>query len=452
MLTSSWPPDLPLDPVMPVHQRPELGDQEFREAVRDIHAAALEELKDRETGRSVIQIYVQQWVQEQLRQAVAVSVVTQRRLVDAVFDEHFELGVLTELIKDKRVESIDINGCDETWVTYDDGACVEGPPVAASDEDLIRKFQMWALHKSYSPREFSAANPLVNTALKDENGVGVRLSATMGVSPRPYGSIRCHRLVDVTMTDLFQLGTINKSLRAFIEAAVNARLNIMISGATAAGKTTMLRAFASVIDPMERIATLETDFELFFHLLKHRHRNVIAFQARQANSEGVGAITLNDLIPHSLRKNIRRLFVGEVRADEIMAMFEAMNTGHPGSMCTIHADGAEEVFNRIVMLWTRGSSGVHTPPSVIHLNTGMTINLVVHLRMDPATNTRFISEVMEVMAPGDSDLPSRNHIYRPTGPAGRAMPDITPQCLPRLKAAGFDPALLDPHNAIWEIR
>jgi hypothetical protein len=103
------------------------------------------------------------------------------------------------------------------------------------------------------------------------------------------------------------------------------------------------------------------------------------------------------------------------------------------------------------MLWTRGV-GAQTPPAVIHLNTGETIDLVVHLRMDPETNTRFVSEVLEVMPPADSELPSRNHVYRPTGPAGRAMPDITPQCLPRLKAVGFDPALLDPLTAMWEVR
>ncbi|NRQ32096.1 CpaF family protein [Nonomuraea sp. NN258] len=461
---SSWPPspqwppaDLQADEFVRPPQQNDLDDAAMREAVRaisDMVADDLKETTDRKSARQAVQAGVQRWVQDRLRDDVAISFATQRRLVDAVLDERFELGMLTPYIRDSRVESIDVNGHDEVWITYSDGTCEEGPALAASDEDLVRKIQMWALHKAYAPREFSEANPLLNAALKPgegDDGVGVRLSASMSVTPRPYASLRCHRLVDVTMSDLHRLGTVSRSVRAFIEAAVKARLNIMISGATAAGKTTALRAFSSVIDPMERIATLESDFELFFHQLRHRHRNVVAFQARQPNSEGAGAISLNDLIPHSLRKNIKRIFVGEVRADEITAMFEAMNTGHPGSMCTIHADGAEEVFNRIVMLWTRGPSGVHTPASVIHLNTGMTINLVVHLRMDPDTHTRFVSEVLEVMAPGDNDLPSRNTVYSPTGPAGRAMPDITPQCLDRLIAAGFDPALLDARNATWEV-
>lgn len=462
---SQWPPKPPLplrpgDPGLPQKpaEQPDKGvnSRTFREAVLAITGSVADDLKDVDdhtTARQVIQARVQWWAQQRLADDLVVSFATQRRLAEAVFDERFELGVLTPYVKDGHVESIDLNGCDEVWITYGDGRRERGPAVTATDDDLIKMIQMWALHKSYSPREFSAANPLLNTALRsgDDDGVGVRLSATMAVTPRPCASIRCHRLVDVTLDQLIGLGTINQSLHAFLGAAVRARKNIVITGGTAAGKTTMLRALASAVDPAERKATLESDYELFLHRLPHRHPNVIAFQARQANSEGAGAVTLHDLIPHALRKNPDRIFVGEVRADEIIPMFEAMNTGHPGSMCTIHADGTEEIFNRIVMLWTRGV-GAHTPPAVIHLNTGQTIDFVVHLRMDARTNQRFVSEVLEVLPPADNNLPSRNHVYRATGSAGRAIPAITPHCLADLRAAGLDPAFLDPRTATWEVR
>ncbi|RBQ21192.1 hypothetical protein DP939_00165 [Spongiactinospora rosea] len=458
-MTSTWPPSDRRWPsvVDPPDPRPDdLDPAAFREAVTRITKLVADDLKDSEdraAAKQLIQARVQRWIHDRLAEGTALNFATQRDLVNAVIDERFELGVLTPYIRDTRVESIDINGCDEVWVTYSDGTCAKAPPVAATDDDLIKMVQMWALHKSYNPREFSTASPLLNTALRPgdgEDGMGVRLSATMAVTTRPCVSIRCHRLVDVTLDDLLRLGTISRSLHAFLHAAVRARLNIVITGGTAAGKTTMLRALASAIDPDERLATLESDYELFLDKLPHRHHNVIAFQARQANSEGAGAVPLNDLIPHALRKNIRRILVGEVRSDEIVPMFEAMNTGHPGSMCTIHADGTEEIFNRIVMLWTRGI-GAQTPPAVIHLNTGETVDLVVHLRMDPTTNTRFVSEVLEVLPPADSELPCRNNVYRPTGPGGRAMPDITPQCLQRLVQAGFDPAYLS-HFATWETR
>ncbi|GAA3624308.1 ATPase, T2SS/T4P/T4SS family [Nonomuraea rosea] len=456
-MSNSWPPRTTVEPIVIPEVPAREDDRAFRKAVLAVSGAIADDLKDTEDrgeARQVIQAHVQRWAQDQVTAGTPVSFAMQRGLVDAVIDERFELGALTPYLKNPRVESIDLNGCDQVWITYNDGTCAAGPAVATSDDDLIKMIQMWAMHKSYNPREFSGASPLLNTALRPsdgDDGVGVRLSATMAVTRRPCVSIRCHRLVDVTLDDLLKLGTINRSLHAFLRAAVLARLNIVITGGTAAGKTTLLRALASVIDPAERLATLESDYELFLDRLTHRHQNVIAFQVRQANSEGAGSIGLNDLIPHALRKNIKRIIVGEVRADEIVPMFEAMNTGHPGSMCTIHADGTEEIFNRIVMLWTRGV-GTQTPPAVIHLNTGETIDLVVHLRLDPATNTRFVSEVLEVLPPADSELPSRNHLYRPTGPGGRAVPDITPQCLPRLKAVGFDPALLDPFTARWDIR
>ncbi|MFI7114467.1 CpaF family protein [Nonomuraea sp. NPDC050227] len=456
-MSDSWPPRTTMDPIAFPQAAVVPDDRTFREAVLAVSVAVADDLRDsedRDDAQRIIQTHVQRWAQGQVGSGKPVSFAMQRQLVEAVIDERFELGALTPYLRDTRVESIDLNGCDQVWITYGDGRCERGPAVAASDEDLVKMIQMWALHKSYNPREFSAASPLLNVALRaaeGDDGVGVRLSATMAVTRRPCASIRCHRLVDVTLDDLLKLGTINRSLYAFLRAAVLARLNIVITGGTAAGKTTLLRALASVIDPAERLATLESDYELFLDRLTDRHQNVIAFQARQPNSEGAGGVGLNDLIPHSLRKNIKRIIVGEVRADEIVPMFEAMNTGHPGSMCTIHADGTEEIFNRIVMLWTRGV-GAQTPPAVIHLNTGETIDLVVHLRLDPVTNTRFVSEVLEVLPPADSEMPSRNHLYRPMGPGGRAVPDITPQCLSRLRSVGFDPAHLDPMAARWEVR
>lgn len=461
-----WPPAsgqherlVRIQPPRPeVEGRAELDDKAFRDAVITITRSVTETLQDAEAddpeaARQRIEAHVQHWARDRLLDEVPIAFATQRRLVDAVYDERFELGVLTPYIRDERVESIDINGCDQVWVTYGDGMRSRGQAVAASDDDLINMIQMWVLHKSYTTREFSAASPTVNAALKpsSETDIGVRLSAAMAVTHRPCVSIRCHRLVDVTLDDLMRLGTVNRSLHAFLTAAVRARRNIVITGGTSAGKTTLLRALTAAIAPDERLITLESDYELFLDKMPERHPNVVAYQARQANSEGAGAISLHELIPDALRKNPDRIIVGEVRADEIIPMFEAMNTGHPGSMCTIHADGTEEIFNRIVMLWTRGA-GATTPTSVIHLNTGETIDFVVHLRVDPATNQRIVSEVIEVLPPADSDLPARNHIYRPTGPAGRALPHIPPQCLDDLRWAGLDPSLLDPRSAAWQER
>ncbi len=294
---------------------------------------------------------------------------------------------------------------------------------------------MWGVHGGQTAREFSTVTAMLNAALKER----VRLSAVMAVTPRPHVSIRCHRHVDVALADLVELGTLEAGLAAFLASAVRARKDVLVTGGVNAGKTTMLRALAAEIDPDERIATLESEYELYLDPLPHRHRDVVAIESRQANSEGHGEITLDAEIRHSLRLNPVRIIVGEVRADEAWSMLQAMNSGQEGSLCTIHANSAEEVFPRLLMLCRSG--GLALDSEDVYALVGMAVDFVVHLRRDVRTNRRYVSEVLEVLPPADTAMPARNHIYRP-GPDGRAVPATSPQCLDDLVAAGFDPAAL----------
>jgi Flp pilus assembly CpaF family ATPase len=308
--------------------------------------AAEGELREGPDARNVIAGRVHAWARDQAAAGEPLTpAVVQQQLVQAVYDECFGLGPLQPYLADERVENNDINGCDQVLVSLRGGAVIEGPPAAASDDELVEMVRRWAVRKGQTPREFAASHPLLNVALHE----GVRRAAVMSVTRRVHVSIRCHRLIDVTLDDLRQLGTVDHSLASFLRAAVRARKTIIVTGAVNAGKTTMLRALAAEIDPAERIATLEAEHELFLDQMA-RHANVIAFEGREANSEGAGAIRLHDLIPQALRHNPRRIIVGEVRDREIIPMLEAINTGHKGSMCTLHADGADEVFNRILML------------------------------------------------------------------------------------------------------
>jgi Flp pilus assembly CpaF family ATPase len=177
---------------------------------------------------------------------------------------------------------------------------------------------------------------------------------------------------------------------------------------------------------------------------------VIAFEAREPNSEGAGGISLHDLIAHALRHNPQRILVGEVRRSEIMPMLEAMNSGQEGSMCTLHANSPREAFDRILILGLRG--GLTLAERAIHILVGMAIDLVVHVRKrhDGKRTVRYVSEVIEVMPPGDTERPAVNRLFLPEGPGGRAMAAHTPspQLLGRLVAAGFDTALLDRQRAM----
>jgi Flp pilus assembly CpaF family ATPase len=284
----------------------------------------------------------------------------------------------------------------------------------------------------------------VNVALAGD----ARLTATMAVTPRPCVSLRRHGQLDATLATLTHLGTIDATLAAFLAAAVKSRCNIIVTGGVNCGKTTLLRALASEIPPCERVATLETEYELYLHKLA-RHPDVIAFEAREANSEGIGGLSLRDLIAHALRHNPRRILVGEVRRDEIMPMLEAMNSGQDGSMCTLHANSPEEAFDRILILGLRG--GLALAERAIHILVGSAVDLLVHLRrgFDGTRTVRYVSEILEVMPPAYTDRPAVNRLFLPDPQSGRATAVHTPSAtlLRRLTAAGFDAGLLDQHRA-----
>jgi Flp pilus assembly CpaF family ATPase len=426
-----------------------LGDPRFRAAVTEILAFVAGRLVDgasQHEAAAIIRDAVRSWAERQVRAGAPVPTPADREaLAQAVYDQRYGLGPLATYLRDPHVENVDINGCDQVWITYSTGERVSGPPVASTDEEMLAMIRTWAARGGQTARDFSSASPLVNVALTG----GARLTATMSVTPRPCVSLRRHGHLDASLPRLVQLGTVDSTLAAFLAAAVKARCNIIVTGGVNAGKTTMLRALASEIPPGERLATLESEYELYLHT-SPQHPDVIAFEARDANSEGAGEISLHDLLAHALRHNPQRILVGEVRRGEIMPMLEAMNSGQDGSMCTLHANSPAEAFDRILILALRG--GLALAERAIHILVGMAVDLIVHVRKryDGTRTLRYVSEVLEVLPPADTDRPSANRLFLPEGPGGRAVAAHTPspKMLERLAAAGFDPALLDRNRAV----
>jgi Flp pilus assembly CpaF family ATPase len=447
-----WPPgidDLPEELMPPPEPAPRGRDPRLLAAAAEILGQVAAQLAGHgspETVMPLIRAAAQSWAERQIRLgAPAPAPADIEAIAQSVYDQRYGLGPLEEFLRDPHVENVDINGCDQVWVTYATGERVAAQPVAASDTDLVDMIRKWAARGGQTSREFSGAAPLVNVALS----TGVRMTATMSVTPRPCVSLRRHGQLEVTLPRLTELGTLDETLAAFLAAAVRSRCNIIVTGGVNSGKTTLLRGLASEIPPGERIATLESEYELFLHD-RAQHPDVVAFEAREANSEGVGGISLHDLIAHSLRHNPQRILVGEVRRTEIMPMLEAMNSGQDGSMCTLHANSPEEAFDRILILGLRG--GLALAERAIHILVGMAVDLIVHVRKrhDGKRTLRYVSEIVEVMPPGDTDRPAVNRLFLPEGPAGRAQARHTPSppMLARLQAAGFDPALLDRHRAV----
>ena len=391
---------------------------------------------------------VKVWVQQQAAAGHLIAPHEQDGIAQAVYDQRYGLGPLEPYLRDTRVENVDLNGCDHVFVTYDTGERAEVQPAFASDDELIAMIRRLAARGGQTAREFSAAEPLANVAIRGD----IRMTATMGVTPRPCVSLRRHGHLDVDLGTLVELGTLDQALAAFLAAAVKARFNIIVTGDQGAGKTTLMRALTSEIPAGERIATLETEYELGLHNLA-AHPDVIAFEEREPNSEGAGAVTLLDIFPQVLRHNTRRILLGEVRTGEIIPLLEAMNAGQKGSMCTLHANSPEETFERILILSLRGGLGI--AERALHMLVGMAVDLIVHISMshDGRRTVRYVTEILEVLPPGDSERPSVTRIFAPEGPAGRAISHHTPspRMLRRLEGAGFNMQLLDAHAAaeVW---
>ncbi len=348
----------------------------------------------------------------------------------------FGVGRLQPLLDDPEIENIDVNGCDRVFLSYADGREVMGEPVAESDDELVDLIQILGAYSGLSSRPFDSANPQLDLRLPD----GSRLSAVMDVTRRPAISIRRARLGKVFLSDLVGNGTIVPELGSFLSAAVSARKNLMIAGSTNAGKTTLLRAMANEIPSHERLVTVERALELGLDQFPELHPNVVAFEERLPNSEGLGAISMAELVRRSLRMNPSRVIVGEVLGDEIVTMLNAMSQGNDGSLSTIHANSSVEVFNRISTYALQANERL--PIEASHMLIAGAIDFVVFIEkrndyVRGGTLRRFVSSVREVNGVDGRVLSSE--VFMP-GLDGRAVPHSPIECLDELVAHGYVPS------------
>ena len=360
----------------------------------------------------------------------------EEELAAAVHAALFGVGRLQPLLDDPQIENIDINGCDRVFLGYADGGEVMGDPVADSDEELIELIQALAAYSGLSSRPFDTANPQLDVRLPD----GSRLSAVMDVTIRPAVSIRRARLGKVFLADLAGNGTILPEVASFLAAAAAARKNLMIAGATNAGKTTLLRAIVNQIPPSERLITVERALELGIDHFPDLHPNALALEERLPNSEGQGGISMAELVRRSLRMNPSRVIVGEVLGDEIVTMLNAMTQGNDGSLSTIHANSSLEVFNRVATYAIQ--SAERLPVEATHMLIAGAVDFVIFIEKHNDYSRggalrRYVSSIREVTGVDGRVLSSE--VFSP-GPDGRAAPHAPVACAAQLAEHGYDPA------------
>ena len=246
-------------------------------------------------------------------------------------------GPLTELLENDFVTEIMVNGINDIYVEID-GKLVKDESVSfINDTHIIRTIQ-----RIVQPlgRTIDASNPMVDARLKD----GSRLNAVIPPLSLtgPVVTIRKFSKRMESIDDLLRMGTMTAHMAMFLEACVKAKLNIIISGGTGSGKTTLLNILSGFIDNEERIITIEDAAEL-----RLNQSHVISLETRMVNYEGEGEITVRDLVRNSLRMRPDRIIVGEVRGKEAFDMMQAMNTGHEGSITTLHSNSPDDAVNRL---------------------------------------------------------------------------------------------------------
>ncbi len=246
-------------------------------------------------------------------------------------------GPLTDLLNNDAVDEIMVNGTNDIYVEVD-GKLVKDESVSFINNDhIIRTIQ-----RIVQPlgRTIDAVNPMVDARLRD----GSRLNAIIPPLSLtgPVITIRKFSKKMNSVDDLIRMGTLTANMALFLQACVRAKLNIIISGGTGTGKTTLLNILSGFIDDEERIITIEDAAELKLH-----QSHVISLETRMVNYEGEGEITIRDLVRNSLRMRPDRIIVGEVRGKESFDMLQAMNTGHEGSITTLHANSPEDAINRL---------------------------------------------------------------------------------------------------------
>jgi pilus assembly protein CpaF len=303
-------------------------------------------------------------------------------LVRFVVDEAIGLGPLESLLADDTVSEIMVNGAGRVFVER--GGRLESTATRFTSEQALRAVIDRVV--SRVGRRVDESSPLVDARLADGSRINVVL-APLSLCGAAL-TIRKFSRRRLTVQDLVELGAISRPMVHFLAECVRHRRNIIVSGGTGSGKTTLLNVLSALIPEAERIVTIEDAAEL-----QLAHGNLVPLEARTANLEGRGEITIRDLVRNALRMRPDRIVVGECRGGEALDMLQAMNTGHDGSLTTAHANGPRDLLSRLEVMVLM--SGVDLPLAAVREQIAAAVDLIVHVARFP-NGARRVTHIVEV--------------------------------------------------------
>jgi pilus assembly protein CpaF len=350
------------------------------------------------------------------------------RLVKELTDDLVGYGPLEPFLRDESVSEVMVNGFEQIYIER--AGKIEETSSAFLDNDHLMRIVEKIV--SQVGRRVDEASPMVDARLPD----GSRVNAIIPpLSIRgPALTIRKFSRDPFSIDDLIQFGTVSERAAEFLRACVRGKLNVLISGGSGSGKTTSLNALSSFIPNDERIVTVEDAAEL---QLQQRH--VVPLEARPANIEGKGEVPIRELVRNALRMRPDRIVVGEVRGAETLDMLQAMNTGHDGSLTTIHANSPRDCLTRIETLVL--TAGVDLPLRAIREQVSSALDLVVHMTR-LVDGTRRVSHVTEVLRM-ESDVITLQDIFLAAPPDDGRFDARAASLLAPLEYTGLKPHFLD---------
>lgn len=319
------------------------------------------------------------------------------KIVNLVYSSIRGYGPLDSIINDESITEVMINGYDSIFIEKEGRLFKIDSKFESNErlEDIIQKIV------GEAGREVNQSSPIVDTRLKDGSRVNVVLPPISLCGP--VVTIRRFSKTPMTMEKLISFGAITKEISQQLELLIRSKYNILVSGGTGSGKTTFLNALSDFIPKNERIITIEDSAELQIKGVS----NLVSLETRNSNTANVGEITIRDLIKTSLRMRPERIIVGEVRGKEAVDMLQAMNTGHDGSLSTIHANSVDDVLSRLETMVLMAFDNL--PLLAIRNQISSSVDLIIHLSRF-RDGTRKIKTISEVMGMENGEI-KLNNIY-----------------------------------------